>query len=224
MIWRTLLALSTLAGLYLGWQFLDEWMVMQALASRVDNKWELTSRGWGILLFVWPIGVAGIIIGLIISPIADLFVDTAERKDHRETVQNLKKMKRKESEKAINAENMAIEKYKARTEAAEKRADKAENTALEKYQEERAELVRKTRAIQKQEQHLQVREGKLKETAGQVNVKYQEALEIEERSEQKIRLAYKRRDNAKGEAERYRRKSKRLEAKLQSMAETSMDY
>lgn len=224
MTWRILLIAFVAIGGYVGWIFLDEWMAQQAWASVIDGNWQASAYGWKTLTFVWPVGLAGMVIGLMFSPIAALLVKTAEKQDHLETVQYLKKMRKEADDRACLAEAKAIAKYKARTEAAEKRADKAEHTALEKYQEERAELVKKSRNLQKQEQSLQAREDKLEEIAEQVNVQHQKTLEIAEEAEQEKRLAYKRRDNAKGEAERYRRKSKRLEAKLQSVAAPSMDY
>ena len=217
MTWRILLIAFVAIGGYVGWVFLDDWVAMQAWASWIDNKWELTGRGWDSLAFTWPVGVAGIIIGLIISPIADLLVDTAERQDHRETVQDLKKQ-------AEAAENQADKKYADLFEEKNIQLNSKIKKIKEELREEEECLRNRLVFVEERESESNYRAEALDIAITSFNSERACLLEKNKEAEEEKEKAYQRSKNSRAAAERYKRKAERYKQESEKYKQESEKY
>ncbi|MCL1084337.1 hypothetical protein [Shewanella psychromarinicola] len=91
MNWRSVLIILLMVGLMLGYFWLDSYMQTQAWASASNEKWEIKSTGWSLILYAWPVAFAGLLLGggVISICLIGLYC-RLEGVDHRNEIQTLK--------------------------------------------------------------------------------------------------------------------------------------
>ena len=93
MNWRSVLIILLMLGLVLGYFWLDSYMQTQAWAwaSASNAKWEIKATGWSLILYAWPVALAGLLLagGVTSIGLVKLY-SRLENVDHRNEIQTLK--------------------------------------------------------------------------------------------------------------------------------------
>lgn len=178
MNWRNTLTFTLFFILIFGAWWLDSVMENQAWATFQNGKWVLSGTGWETLKFAWPVVVAGLLIGSVITFFFTSYLyQIAKDLDHQSEIARISALKALSDEKAETATSKANDLLKV------------DRDALESYKEE---LINKERKLN-QLQDEAVKRIKSAERCAN------EAIQIAEDAE-------RRRKNAVGAAERRRRK------------------
>ena len=185
MNWRSVLILLLMVGLVLGYFWLDSYIQTQAWASASNDKWEIKSTGWSLILHAWPVAFAGLLLGggATLIFLVRLY-SRLEDVDHRNEIQTLKTALKDARNDAETAEIREREKLNG------------ERYALEN--EEKA-LYQAREAIFAEQEHAQQMIQEAHEIARMANERVEQA-------EKAARFAEIKRDRAAGGFDRIKQK------------------
>jgi hypothetical protein len=186
MSWRLLVIFLLLAGIGLGYWWLDNFLLTQAWASHDGKAWQLAAQGWETVLHAWPVALAGLLLGGGLTLVLAVYSYTlAEEADHRQQLHRLQ----------------------ASVESANNAAKLASQRAWEGLEDQRQALENREKQLQSERQLL----AQQREAIGQQMRQAQEiaraANERVQQAEKDASFAKVKRDRAAGAFHRLKQKA-----------------
>lgn len=187
MNWRNALITLLMVGLVLGYFWLDSYMPTQAWASvSVSNeKWEIKSTGWRLILHAWPVAFAGLLLGGGATLICLVVLyGRLEDIDHRNEIQTLK----------------------THLKAAKHDAEAAETREREKLNGERNALENEEQLLYQTRENIFAEQKRAQQMIQEAHEIARMANERVEQAEKAVRFAEIKRDRAAGGFHRMKQK------------------
>lgn len=185
MSWRVLTVIMLAGLLYIGYAWLDTFLLSVGWAQCHNNQCQLLARGWHIVSHLWPVTLAGAGIGaILVSGYWGIIFTQATDADHQQQLATLTEQRH----------------------AAKQQAATAEQRAKQQLQAERQALQHRINAVQQHEREIAHEKQQLAHTLQAAQQAIADAQAKQHAAEKAARYAHQKKERASFALKKYRQK------------------